>query len=195
KLKKLQKQTEAIQDTELDDLVSEIVDVDEQPIKRKKITGPAQLQPGDKIKVISLGAKGTIASLDKKIAEVNVGRLHMRIRLEDIQFLERPEEENDTPSSEDPADYKSKIDAESPGMELDIRGLRVEEGINALDQYLDAAFLANLPWVRIIHGKGTGRLRSAVRDSLSKNTHVTSWEEGRDGEGGAGVTVAKLDVE
>jgi DNA mismatch repair protein MutS2 len=61
-----------------------------------------------------------------------------------------------------------------------------------LDRYLDSAFLAQMPWVRIIHGKGTGRLRAAVREALSANNHVRSWEEGKDGEGGAGVTVAKL---
>ena len=77
-------------------------------------------------------------------------------------------------------------------MELDIRGRRVEEGLEELDRYLDGAFLARLPWVRIIHGKGTGKLREAIRDALTANTHVRSWEEGKDGEGGAGVTVAKM---
>ena len=80
----------------------------------------------------------------------------------------------------------------TPGMELDIRGRRVEDGIEELDRYLDAAYLAQLPWVRIIHGKGTGKLREAVRQILSENEYVRSWEEGKDGEGGAGVTVAKL---
>jgi DNA mismatch repair protein MutS2 len=77
-------------------------------------------------------------------------------------------------------------------MELDLRGMRVEDGLATLDQYLDSAFLSDLPWVRIIHGKGTGRLRTAVRNALTKNDYVLSWEEGKDGEGGAGVTVAKL---
>ena len=77
-------------------------------------------------------------------------------------------------------------------LELDIRGRRVEEGLEELDRYLDSAFLSQMPWVRIIHGKGTGKLREAVREALSANNHVRSWEEGKDGEGGAGVTVAKL---
>ena len=81
---------------------------------------------------------------------------------------------------------------ESPGLELDIRGKRVEEGLSELGTYIDSAFLSRMPWVRIIHGKGTGRLREAVRRSLGKNQHVASWEEGQDGEGGDGVTVAKL---
>ena len=77
-------------------------------------------------------------------------------------------------------------------MELDIRGRRVEDGVEELDRYLDSAFLARLPWVRIIHGKGTGKLRAAVRKRLSSNNYVQSWEEGKDGEGGPGVTVAKM---
>jgi DNA mismatch repair protein MutS2 len=52
--------------------------------------------------------------------------------------------------------------------------------------------MAHLPWVRIIHGKGTGRMREAVRQSISKNNQIASWEEGRDGEGDAGVTVVKF---
>jgi DNA mismatch repair protein MutS2 len=61
-----------------------------------------------------------------------------------------------------------------------------------LEQYLDAASLSGMPFVRIIHGKGTGALRQAVRTALSSSRYVTSWEEGKDGEGGAGVTVAHL---
>ena len=77
-------------------------------------------------------------------------------------------------------------------MELDIRGERVEAGLNRLDSYLDSASLASLPWVRIIHGKGSGRLRQAIRKALGKHHAIQSWEGGKDGEGGAGVTVARL---
>ncbi len=61
-----------------------------------------------------------------------------------------------------------------------------------LERYLDAAYLAGLPWVRIIHGKGTGRLRQAVRDELRRSPLVKSQEAGADSEGGEGVTIAKL---
>jgi len=81
---------------------------------------------------------------------------------------------------------------ESPGIELDLRGQRSEEALDALERYLDSAYLAGLPWVRIIHGKGTGKLRLAVREALSHNAHVKSFESGGDKEGGEGVTVAKL---
>jgi DNA mismatch repair protein MutS2 len=77
-------------------------------------------------------------------------------------------------------------------MELDLRGLRVEEIIPRLDKYLDDAFLAGLPFVRIVHGKGTGALRQAVRQELRSHPLVKSQRPGDDGEGGSGVTVAYL---
>ena len=61
-----------------------------------------------------------------------------------------------------------------------------------LDRYIERAYSAGLPFVRIIHGKGTGKLRQVVRDALQQSLHVTSFEEGKPNEGGAGVTVAKI---
>ncbi len=81
---------------------------------------------------------------------------------------------------------------DSPGVELDIRGQRVDEGLDALDRYIERAYLVGLPFVRIIHGKGTGRLRDAVRDALNANPHVSRIESGGRTEGGDGVTVAHL---
>ncbi len=81
---------------------------------------------------------------------------------------------------------------ESPGLELDLRGPRAEDAVVDLERYLENAYLAGLPWVRIIHGKGTGKLRQAVREVLSHHPNVKSFESGGDKEGGEGVTVAKL---
>jgi len=83
----------------------------------------------------------------------------------------------------------------SPGIELDLRGQRAEDALEMLDRYLEKAFMTGLPFVRIIHGKGTGKLRQEVRAALKIHPHVTSFEEGGDKEGGAGVTVAKLESE
>ena len=113
-----------------------------------------------------------------------VGRLHMRAQLEELEFRGRPvvqEEAISVPKTS------------SPGMELDLRGMRVEDGLEKLEKHLDQAILSRVPWVRIIHGKGTGRLREAVRKNLSKNKRIFGWEEGKDGEGGAGVTIARLE--
>ena len=80
----------------------------------------------------------------------------------------------------------------SPGMELDLRGLTVDDMLIELDRYLDTAYLAGLPFVRIIHGKGTGALRQAVRDELRDHPLVGEFRAGENSEGGEGVTVAKL---
>jgi DNA mismatch repair protein MutS2 len=77
-------------------------------------------------------------------------------------------------------------------MELDLRGQVTEEALLRLDQYLDQAFLARLPWVRIIHGKGSGALRQAVRQDLNGHPMVSSYRPGDESEGGEGVTVVKL---
>ncbi|MFZ0547597.1 MAG: Smr/MutS family protein [Candidatus Promineifilaceae bacterium] len=191
-LKKLQKQTESIEEERVQELAKAAAsDTEaEQEVERKR-RKPDNLRVGDAVLVRLLGTKGEIMSLDKKEAEVAMGQLRMRVPLEDLIFKERAEAEPAEDSSSSDGGI-GRTAVSSPGMELDIRGRRVEEGIQELEQYLDTAFLAHLPWVRIIHGKGTGRLREAVRDILQKNTYVKSWEEGKDGEGGAGVTVAKL---
>ena len=76
--------------------------------------------------------------------------------------------------------------------EVGNRGQRAEDALDALDRYLESAFLAGLPFVRIIHGKGTGRLRQVVREALQESPHVSGWENGQEKEGGEGVTVAHL---
>ncbi len=89
----------------------------------------------------------------------------------------------------------SSLLAVSPGIELDLRGQRPEDALDLLDRYLEKAYMTGLPFVRIIHGKGTGKLRQEVRAALKDHPHVLSFEEGGDKEGGSGVTVAKLATE
>jgi DNA mismatch repair protein MutS2 len=82
--------------------------------------------------------------------------------------------------------------ASSPGLELNLRGKLVDEGLDELEKYLERAYSAGLLFVRIVHGKGTGRMRDAVRKALKESSYVASFEEPKDGEGGAGVTVATM---
>ena len=153
---------------------------------RKPTSNRLELEVGDKVTVKALNTEGEIVSLSKYEAMIAVGRLQMRAKLSDLEFKSRPKDEE--------AELESTplVSTSSPGVELDIRGRRVEEGLAELTTFIDQAYLSQMPWVRIIHGKGTGRLRTAVRKSLKTNKHVASFEEGKDGEGGAGVTVVKF---
>jgi DNA mismatch repair protein MutS2 len=84
------------------------------------------------------------------------------------------------------------VSTKSPGIELNLRGKLVEDGLEELDRYLEKAYSSGLLFVRIVHGKGTGKMREAVRNALKSSPYVASYEEPKDNEGGAGVTVAKM---
>jgi len=143
---------------------------------------------GDVVWVEGLQASGEVIKLDRDEAEVQVGRFRVKARLEELERRtvggELPPVREGVPT----------LDAQhpSPGIELNLRGLRVEEVIPRLDKYLDDAYLAGLPWVRIIHGKGTGSLRRAVRKQLEGHPLVASYRPGDHHEGGEGATVAEL---
>jgi DNA mismatch repair protein MutS2 len=185
-LKKVSKEIEEVEAEQVAPIVPRIKVADDGSKKKKVQQTRRKLQVGDTVLLKSLDTKGEVVELGKKDVLIAIGRMQMRAPYEDLEFRGRPLQEE--PETE-PAVTKK---VSSPGMEIDIRGQRVEEGLEELDRYLDSAYLARLPWVRIIHGKGTGKLREAVREALSANHHVSSWEEGKDGEGGAGVTVAKI---
>jgi DNA mismatch repair protein MutS2 len=141
---------------------------------------------GDTVWVAGLGAVGQVTALEGDSAEVRVGHFHARVQVDGLERRGRataPEPER----VPEPATWHP-----SPGIELDLRGQRVEEMLPLLDKYLDDAFLAGLPSVRIIHGKGTGVLRQAVQQQLSSHPLVRSHRQGAQGEGGSGVTVAEL---
>ncbi len=152
--------------------------------ERKPTANTLDLEVGDKVTVKALNTEGEIVSLSKYEAMVAVGRLQMRCKLSDLEFKSRKEPEREP-------EYVA-TGTSSPGLELDIRGQRVDEGLTEVTAFLDRAYLSKMPWVRIIHGKGTGKLRTAVRKSLKSHPSVATWEEGKDGEGGSGVTVVKF---
>jgi DNA mismatch repair protein MutS2 len=191
--------------------VEKIEEVVEKPVRRKKPEAkmrpadPATLKPGKKVFVRSLKMKGELLSINEEEAEVQLGALRMRVALHDLQVGGQAQAEETSPA----AGKKSKQTAEtrqetktpaqifhsSPGIELDLRGHRVDEALDALEDYLDKAFLAGLPSVRIIHGLGTGAVKQAVRKALRHAKQVKTWKVGTYGEGGDGVTVAYLDID
>jgi len=164
--------------------------------KMKTLEGPLRL--GDRVHVRTLKKDGVVTALGENDAEVQIGSLRVRARLGELQHTseglsaaEGPQAINLDPSSAVHAP-SSVIHGPSPGMELDLRGQLADDALDMLDRYLEQAYLSGMPFVRIIHGKGTGRLRQVVRKALKAHPHVASFEEGDPREGGEGVTVAKM---
>ena len=141
---------------------------------------------GDSVLVVRLNAIGVVTALTASEAEVRVGRLQVRAQLDEL----RPAPASSAATAETPEPEPPQ--RASPGLELHLRGERVEDGLEKLERHLDAAALAGLPWVRIVHGKGTGRMRSAVRSALRDNPQVTAVQSVPENEGGEGVTLAML---
>ena len=193
-LKKARQPLEALKQVE--EKAEKIEKKVEKPVERKVIKEERKpvgaLRLGEKVTVSTLNAEGVVTALGESDAEVQVGSLRVRAKLSE---LERKKVEivavSEKLKTQDTA-YRPSSAAQSPGIELDIRGQISEDALDLLDRYLDQAFSAGLPFVRIIHGKGTGKLRQVVRDALRQHTHVTSFEEGGPKEGGEGVTVAKI---
>lgn len=192
----------ARQPLEAVDQVEEIIEVLEeevaQPIVRKtpkqpvrKPKGPLRL--GEKVHLRSIDQDGVVTAIGEDEIEVQIGMLRVRARRSDVIRKGEPEEE-DAPPKPKPQKGKTTLpySHESPGIEMDMRGQRIDEGLEALDRYLEKAYLAGLPFVRIIHGKGTGRLRESVRAALSNSPYVERYEGGGNTEGGEGVTVAHM---
>ncbi len=154
---------------------------------------------GDKVRLRSLNTKGVVTSLGEEELEIQVGSLRVRTRLSEVEPVGaaggvESDQDQQKPIQEGQLvrETGAGLNAPSPGIELDLRGQRVDEALDQLERYLDAAYLAGLPFVRIIHGKGTGKLRQAVRETLGVHPHIRSFESGGVNEGGDGVTVAKL---
>ena len=149
---------------------------------------------GDTVFLDTLNAEGVIAELDEREAQVQVGALRIRAKYRDMRRRnrsERREAERGHSRLYEPADVPPPP-AKSPGMELDIRGQRVEEALEILDRYINAAYNSGLPFGRIVHGKGTGRLRQAVRMYLNDHALISKVTQGLQNEGGAGVTVIHM---
>ena len=149
---------------------------------------------GDTVFLDTLNAEGVIAELDEREAQVQVGALRIRAKYRDMRRRnrsERREAERGHARLYEPADVPPPP-AKSPGMELDIRGQRVEEALEILDRYINAAYNSGLPFGRIVHGKGTGRLRQAVRMYLNDHALISKVTQGLQNEGGAGVTVIHM---
>lgn len=161
-------------------------------------TGQHKFRLGETVWVPSVKSEGQISEVAADEVEVMVGRLRIRAKPSEIVHRSASERKqaNTTKRRELPIDYEPEVvlpeRPASPGLELDLRGKRVEEAVNRVEEYLDAAYLSGLPFVRIIHGKGTGALRKAIRDTLNQHPLVSKQASGEEKEGGSGVTIVHL---
>lgn len=158
-----------------------------------KAVQPDKLKIGDSVKIISLGLKGTVSSLPdhKGNLFVQCGIMRTQTNVKELMLIE-----------DDDSVTQHKVQRKTGAMkmgksmtirpEINLLGKTVDEALSELDKYLDDAYLAHLTSVRIVHGKGTGALRSAVQSHLKRVKYIKSYRLGEYGEGDAGVTIAEF---
>ena len=163
---------------------------DRKPTKALK---PSDLHLGDTVRVLSLNLEGTVSSLPDARGNlfVQMGILRSQVKLSDLELVEEAVITSKQFQKTSAGKIKMGKSA-SVSTEINLIGMTVDEALAHLDKYLDDAYLAHLPSVRIVHGKGTGALRKAVQGMLKRNKYVKSYRLGEFGEGDAGVTIASL---
>ncbi len=162
------------------------------PQAAKKTVEPSKLKKGDSVKILSMGLKGTVSTLPdaKGNLFVQCGIIRSSVNVKDLVLLQ----------DEDTAAASTRLQRSSGGKmkmsksltishEINLLGMTCDEAVSALDKYLDDAYLAHLPNVRVVHGKGTGALRNAVHSHLKRLKYVKEYRLGEFGEGDAGVTI------
>jgi DNA mismatch repair protein MutS2 len=150
---------------------------------------------GDTVWLETLNAEGIVNELDETEALIQVGTLRVRAKLDELQKRSKSNKRvikrghvRQYDAAPEPVMQRGK----SPGLELDLRGQRVEESLERLEGYIDAAYTAGLPFARIIHGKGTGALRRAIREFVESHALISKVETGHPNEGGDGVTIIHM---
>ncbi|WP_096436002.1 endonuclease MutS2 [Alteribacter populi] len=192
-LRDVQKSNPAIKDHELieakkmlGEASPELKSKKKQP-QAKPSSKPAELLPGDEVKVISFDQKGHIVErVSEKEFYVQLGMMKMKVKANDLQYMSRPKQQEKTPL----AAIRGK--EAHVKTELDLRGERYEDAMLMVDKYLDDAILAGYHQISIIHGKGTGALRKGVQEKLKTHRNVKGTRMGGMNEGGSGVTVVQL---
>ena len=166
-------------------------------IKEKKQTGnlkPSDLHLGDGVKVLSMNLKGTVSTLpdSKGFLFVQMGIMRSKVHISDLMLLQE-DPVITAPNMQKTNTGKIKMSkSASVGIEINLLGKTVDEAVAELDKYLDDAYLAHMPSVRIVHGKGTGALRKGVHNYLRRVKYVSSFRLGEFGEGDAGVTIVEF---
>lgn len=156
----------------------------------ERAEGPLQI--GDTVRVLSFGQNAELLGLsaDRGEAEVQMGALRFRVNVDNIERLSKRK------AASEPQQAKVVIpsyeDRPEVSTQLDMRGWRVEQALEELETYLNDAAMSGMSSIRIVHGKGTGALRQAVREHLAHHALVKSYASAPPQEGGDGVTIVKL---
>jgi len=180
----------------LEELEQKVVSKPRRKSPSRELSEPV-LRLGARVKLRTLKLEGVITALNGEDAEVMAGNLRLRVKTSDLVAVTAPvgtggEKPVATPQ---PSPVRKSAGAPfrpTPGMELNLIGMRADDALDRLDTYLTEAYASGMPFVRIIHGKGTGRLRQVIREALKNSAYVSTYEEGGDKEGGEGVTIAHL---
>ena len=150
---------------------------------------PKTVKPGDRVRILTLGAEGTVLAPPDDRGEVSLqaGAMKFKAHLSQLRMTQEAQ-----PPEKSIVRAKTGTMLRTVPSECDVRGMALEEALSAVDLYLDEAMLAGLNEIYIIHGKGTGTLRAGIQQDLRKNRHVKSFRRGKYGEGEDGVTVVTL---
>ena len=157
-----------------------------------KKLNPKDLHLGDAVKVLSMNLKGTVSSLPdaKGNLFVQMGIMRSKVSISDLVLLDDPVITGPSITLTKTSTGKMKMSkSASVGIEINLLGKTVDEAVAELDKYLDDAYLAHLPSVRIVHGKGTGALRKGIHNYLRRVKYVADFRLAEFGEGDAGVTI------
>jgi len=155
-----------------------------------KTLDPKKLKKGDAVKIVSMGLKGTVSTLPdaKGGLFVQCGIIRTQTNVKDLVLVD--EENISAPMPQKSGGGKMNLSKSlTISAEINLLGKTVDEALSILDKYLDDAYLSHLPSVRVVHGKGTGALRSAVHSHLKRLKYVKEYRLGEYGEGDAGVTI------
>ena len=158
----------------------------------KKTIDPRKLKKGDLVRIVSMGLQGTVSTLPdaKGGLFVQCGIIRTRTNVSDLVYAEEKSVTAPSPLKGAAGSGKIKMSKTmSISTEINLLGKTVDEALSELDKYLDDAYLAHLPSVRVVHGKGTGALRSAVHGHLKRLKYVQEYRLGEYGEGDSGVTI------
>lgn len=160
----------------------------------KETHSPHEVKPlmaGDRVYVQTLKVDGNVRSIMHDVVEVEIGKMRVKVSTADISRAKTKEKKIKTETHE-VSSTKLPTSLKSPGLECNLRGMRVDDALEELERYLEKAYSAGLPYVRIVHGKGTGTIRQVVQEYLTTSPYIERWELAMRTEGGEGVTVAHL---